>query len=570
MTAGASEPNLTVGPKSLPDQLNRIRNSPNLQSQQQTNNILKVVEETIRDQGAQFTPTAYFAALLCLLEKCSKSSQNARNQETAAAVVYLLDLIAPHVPSPLLCSKFALVASILAPTLESGTEDAPFIRSSIGCFVSLLIVQDVQAWAIPPNQTGPRQITAALLALGTDPRPKVRKRAQEALFTVLRNRPLSPSLDHPAADMCAEAALREFESQVKQSSHPRGVQIDQFSKSQNTLLIHCMQLVKTIAGATGGWPSRSLEILCEMLFATAKSDNQHLAMTTFEAFESVFRGIAKDSTFAKLPRIQEAIFDLQPSRHDSRMVPSWIAVVSRGYDVSAQLDLSSTFQSLPKAFDTIVSFLESHSRNIRISASECLISFLVNCIPEAAILEPSVNDQETIEKLAKIGTSMLDVKFQAAWPEILDVLGTMFDAFKWQSNPLFLEVVTLLGDLRESDILKDKSQADKALSKAIRSVGPEAVLRMLPLNLDAPASGRKGRAWLLPLIRDSVCCTKLSHFKRELLPLSEKLFQKVLDTRGKEKTLDEKISETLISQIWQSLAGYFDRPLDVFKVSMIS
>ncbi len=46
----------------------------------------------------------------------------------------------------------------------------------------------------------------------------------------------------------------------------------------------------------------------------------------------------------------------------------------------------------------ISQFLESQSKNIRISASECLVSFMANCIPQQVLLDPSVYDEKTLEK----------------------------------------------------------------------------------------------------------------------------------------------------------------------------
>ncbi|CRJ99567.1 hypothetical protein BN1708_017055, partial [Verticillium longisporum] len=61
------------------------------------------------------------------------------------------------------------------------------------------------------------------------------------------------------------------------------------------------------------------------------------------------------------------------------LIPPWLAILSRGYDVSAQLEPEDTFQNLPDLFTMVLAFLESPSHNIRISASECLVSFLANC-----------------------------------------------------------------------------------------------------------------------------------------------------------------------------------------------
>lgn len=550
-------------PEDLEARLQKIRSQPKLENQQQTAVVLAAVEETLRQQNSPFTSTGYFAALLSILDQCISSRATTANKNTAIAVVYLLDIVAPHVPAPLLRSKFEPILTCLTPALFSSDAEAPFLRSCIGTLVSLLIVQDNQAWALPQGQTGPRKATAALLSLAYDQRPKVRKRAQDGIAMVLENGPPGPSIDHPAADMCAETALQGFESllviseQAKQSGKPL---------QHDSRMIHALQLIKMIASTASGWPSRSLDSLCQKLFGIAKSKSEYLTMTAFDVFEVIFKGVASETTFSKLPRLLDAVSELQPSKEDSQLLPPWIAVMSRGYDVSSQIEPEETFEKLPNIFDRICRFLTSPSHNIRTSASECLVSFFVNCVPNFVLTERDVGSGKALENLSNIVLSLLDVKYQTAWVEVFTVLGAAFDCFRWRSDQLLSKAVAVIGELRTSESFQSKDQADKILSKAISAMGPEAVLKILPLNLADNVPGQPGKAWLLPLMRDSIHSTRLSHFKKEFVPLSEHIFQRVVDYGQKEKTVEIKIYQTLVHQIWECLPGYCDRPLDVVEV----
>jgi ribosomal RNA-processing protein 12 len=101
------------------------------------------------------------------------------------------------------------------------------------------------------------------------------------------------------------------------------------------------------------------------------------------------------------------------------------------------------------------------------------------------------------------------------------------------------------------------------LGKAIRAMGPEAVLGVLPLNLAKPVRGQPGRAWMLPLLRDYTSNTNIAHFRSELVPLSAAMFQRVIEHGAAEKTMEIKIYETVVQQIWSILPGYCDLPLDL-------
>ena len=530
----------------------------------QTHVLLSAIEDTLRQQNSERTPTAYFAALLSLLSR-QITEHGIANKDTASSTIYLLDLVTPHVPAPLLRSKFTDILTSLAPALTHADADAPLIRSSIGCLESLLVVQDARAWELPQSQISPRRAVAGLLQLSVDTRPKVRKRAQVALAKVLANPPPSPSLDHPAADMCAETALKVLHDIAEAAAKSRRHKAHKEAPNKDPDLMHALQLIKTIATSSGGWPSRKIDVLCELLLNISKSSNEFLTMAAFEIFEVIFAGMADELASAKLPRLLEVISELQPSKNDTQLLPPWIAVLSRGYEVSAQIEPEDTFMKLPELFTMISEFLTSSSHNIRISASECLISFLVNLIPDSVILEPSVYDEKILEKVAKIAQDLLSVKFQAAWMEVFNMLSAMFETLRWHSDPIMRPVLRTVGELRGNESFAGKKEADAVISRAISAMGPDTVLEILPLNLPRPPPGQTGRVWMLPLLRDAVHNTKLAHFRTEMVPLSEQLYQRVIEHGERAKTMEIKVFETVVQQIWSILPGYCDLPLDLVE-----
>ena len=369
--------------------------------------------------------------------------------------------------------------------------------------------------------------------------------------------------------MCAETALRSVSDMAalngknKNNSKKKSNSKSPKHEEHQPGTMHALQLVKTIASASGGWPSKKIEPLCEILMQISRSQNEFLTMIAFEIFEVVFAGMADEVSSAKLPRLMEAITELRPSQNDSQLLPPWIAVISRGYDVSAQVSPEETFQRVPELFEMLSEFLASSSHNIRVSTSECLISFLVNCVPDSVILEPSIYDEKTLEKLAKATNALLSVKYQSAWMEVLTVLSAVFSAFKWRSVGLLDDILNAVGELRANDAFTGKKEVDTVLGDAVAAMGPEAVLKILPLNLAKPVARQPGRAWLLPIFRDHISSAHLTHFRSEFVSLSEIMFQRVLDHGSAEKTMEIKIFETLVQQIWALLPGYCAGPLDL-------
>jgi ribosomal RNA-processing protein 12 len=362
--------------------------------------------------------------------------------------------------------------------------------------------------------------------------------------------------------MCAVAAQNNLKH-AADSAHQAKRHKGRAEENHEPAILHALQLSKTIATATGGWPSKKIEPLCELLLALSKSRNDYLVTSAFEVFEVIFDGMEDEVASSKLPRLLEAIVDLKPAQTDSQLLPPWIAIISRGYGTSAQVEPEDTFAKLPELFDLVVVYLSSPTKNIRVSASECLISFFANCIPDSVVTDPSVYDEKILEMLAARALGLLSVKYQLAWTEVFSALAALFDALRWRGDPVLLGIVKTIGELRSNSGFQGKDEADEVLGRAIRNLGPAAVLSVLPHNLITPQKGQPGRAWLLPLLRDHVSNTNLNHFKSDLVPLSEAMFQRVLNHGSAEKTMDVKIFETVVQQVWATLPGYCDLPLDL-------
>ncbi|CAK7237651.1 pre-rRNA processing protein [Sporothrix bragantina] len=544
----------------LEERFDKIR-SPNLESQKQTAVILKAVEATLEEQKEEATPTTYFAALIALLSQSVGQDASKKNLDTS--IIYLLDLVTPYTPHGLLRAKFMQILSALAPVLMQQDADAPLLRPCIGCLESLLLAQHSAAWELPPTQISPRRAVAGLLNLSVDPRPKVRKRALEALRKVLDAPPPGPTLDHPASGMCAETAMAGLKDLAQKATEARKDKRRDAQAANDPSLFRALQLVRSVAASSTGWPGKKIEPLCELLLEIARSGNDHMSVAVLEVFEMIFQGMSDEVATSKLGRLLDIISELRPAPNDTQLLPPWIAIVSRGYDVSAQVEPEDTFYKLPELFGLVSPYLESPASNIRISASECLISFLANCIPKQAILEPSIYDEKILSKLAKIGGEFLSVRYQLATEEVYNVLSAMFDAFRWQADPYLLEMTRTLGDIRGRESFAAKKEVDKIIGHAIRAMGPASVLKILPHNLIQPSAHQPGRAWLLPLFREFTTNAKLADFKSEFVPLSNVMFQHVLDNGDAEKTTEIKIFETIVQQVWSIFPGFCDLPLDL-------
>lgn len=74
---------------------------------------------------------------------------------------------------------------------------------------------------------------------------------------------------------------------------------------------------------------------------------------------------------------------------------------------------------------------------------------------------------------------------------------------------------------------------------------------------------------MLPILKSSIKSTELGHFSGYFVPLSERMYQKVIEAESvKAKTMEVKIMETVVEQIWALLPSHCDLPLDLDKVPL--
>ncbi|KAK9320945.1 NUC173 domain-containing protein [Lipomyces orientalis] len=554
----------------------RVHKTSKLPHQKRLSVVLEAVEETLNEQSTELSASAYVVAFLSLLSQAFSASE-LNNQELAAAAVYLLDVVLPHASNPLLISKFTSILSYLTPLLSHSEVSPALVRSAIGCLDTILIAQGSSSWLVSVSENGPRKALSRLLELSLDDRPKVRKCAQEAIMNVLSHPPPGPARVHPALNMCADLALNLVKQQYAEftgKSHLHGKQHKSISRTavSEKKIIFSLQLTRAIARNNLGWPSSKIESLCETLFSISRSPEEFLIMAALDVFQSLFTNMVGESedeekidssTFTK---IVDSIMNLRPAATDQQLAPTWLAIVAQCFAAYSAIDKAKSFARLPILFETISEFLESGlPQTVAISASQCLIALVATCIPPEILVEgPLKNSTKRIlSDISKSALSLLSVKYQAAWKEVFGILVALFDALDFVSDPYLVQAVVIIGELRTGEEFEGRTEADDLLSAAIRALGPVKILEMLPLNLENPGPTRPGRAFLLPLLRDSIRNAKLGHFIDYMIPLSNHLSQKVAELNEEEKTVEIKIYSTLIDQIWSLFPRYCDLPTDL-------
>lgn len=538
----------------LEEKLARIRVQINskLENQKQLLVILSAVEENIEEQNNKKTNITYLLSFLLLLDQSSQGSEQL-NSELLVPVLYFLDIIFPFTPRQLLKSKFSDILTRIAPILTNDGAEAPLIKSCIGCIESLLLAQDHASWTNRSMSITPNRGLIGLLEFSVDPRPKVRKRAHEAIHSILSHPPASPSLEHVASKMCSEYALKAILVLLDEKLNNKK------NQDINSKIIHNLQLVESITSANA-WPQLQIEALCDLLLEISKTNDQFLVQTSFQCFESLFSTMTNELQDDKFQNVLKIIFDLQPSINDSKLAASWLLVVAKAVTAYAKVEPLKCLTQIPKILNTLKLFFASEVSNITTSVSQCFIAIIIDAVGDDLLLLPPLVPNETYEETDEVISSiaelfnneLLSLRYSHCFKDILEVLNVIFKKFQTRCNPDFLQSLEIVGEWRSNEQQDFKEELELVIGSAIRSLGPDVVLSIIPLNLDKSTGGR---AWLLPILRDNIINSEISIFKKQFVPLLKLMTERLAKTPSKNVVV-LKIFETVIDQIWSLLPKF--------------
>ncbi|KAI0644687.1 NUC173-domain-containing protein [Trametes meyenii] len=531
--------------------------------------LLLAIEATFREQGTEPSATAYFAALLTTLDgalQSSRASGPAMGEgDVIPAVLYLLASVVPSVPHPVIRSNLNTVLSLASPLFPTLGPHAPPLRSQITLYGAILLALDR-----PHLDTqGLRQAFMTVLQLTLDPRPKVRKRASEVVRDVLVVPPL-PLAKHPYADKVAEwvkAALAE----ISAGGLPKfkGKKAD---TEGSEAAIHLLTFLRPVLPTL---PAESLSSITSSLLLLPRSGNPYLSQSAYSILSDLLTLSLEDPTVdlqSHMSDLLKVILSSPPIKSDAALNAAWATVLGNTMLAYHHANADECVSQLTKVWKALWSLLESSDGATRKAAAQAL-STLGQCFTPATIKaavkeKDSLEPKEPIRKIIVQTTSALEsLTYARAIPEVLSVVSSLIENLRFRNGSrknttaaeqLVLPLVTQIAGLRVQKTFEYKEAADVTLGTAMRVLGPEVVLRALPLNLEAVDSrqaGHEPRAFLLPLLAQPHP-SPLGHFVSYFVPLTERMFDLQTTAEAEGRQSEAKVWTVLVEQIWMGLPGY--------------
>ncbi|KAG6830460.1 hypothetical protein H0H92_000613 [Tricholoma furcatifolium] len=545
----------------------RPHTSSSLSHQKTPAVLLIAVESTFKEQNTDPSPTAYFAALLTTLDgTLQKIKQGSNETEVLHAVLYLLALIAPFVPVPVVRTNLTTVLTLTGPLFPSLNDHAPALRSQISVYHT--VFQSLDRSQL--DTQGIRQTFASILQLCIDPRPKVRKKAADIVKDILFHPP-APLSRHPYSERVAEWVKSVLSDA---GAPPLAKSKTKASDASPETALHVVAFLRPVLSKL---PPSSIPTIANLLLALPRLGHSYLSHSAYSALSELFTHPAEDGTHVgdQLSGVLSVVISSPPSKSDTILSPPWIHVLGNAFSVYRADDATIHASELVKVWKTIWSFLESSDPPTRKAAAQSLDLLCKTFRP--AFISSAIQDNNENSPLHRIiaqtAKALDSLAYARAMPELLSVISSLIANLQYRAGSrtsptaaesLLLPIIEHVGKLRIQKGFEYKEDADATLATAMRVLGPQVLLQVLPLNLEPRdrEAGREPRAYLLPLLTQPHP-SPLSHFVSYFVPLSERMFDLQSTAEAEDRPSEAKVWSVLVAQIWSGFVGYCYAPPDL-------
>ncbi|KAI8905507.1 armadillo-type protein [Gorgonomyces haynaldii] len=562
------------------DSIRKQANS-GLENQKSIAMLLLAVESSLKEQSLELEPLNYFKSFMSLLEQQIDQG----NGELLASVVYLLQLCLGQVNPTLLRLKMGEIGVLFVTVLEKYNDNAPLIRSTLGSIETLLFVQDSQQW----HNDHVKQLYQFLLKYGSDPRPKVRKRANEACRKLIDNPP-PPSFCHPFCSRTVDFCNNALKTYLQ-------------SKDHDQQMLHVLVFLKLMIPVFGKQSnnervSQSLQkLLHTLLQLPVKSTSSGTVLT--EWVFQVLDGMVSDK-WIDAPLIDgviKSLLKLAPHLNDAVLCPPWLSLMTKLFQHLSQLVLQyetgkmdyvdpsfeKLMQEYPKMLNQFFSKIfgvydltRDTKAVILQKATNVLSSLFFHSVSNAMVQDAMMQEGPLVEMIALVLGSLTNIRYRDNWGYILAVSGSLVQRLVDAPELSFALLDAMLAfrdDKAYNSSFPFKQELDQALCCCVQVYGIQHFSERVPLNIMNEYPDQPRRPYLIALfgislqqpsqispwsMQRGVIFSKhsLDYFVNDLSPLSERMFSKANALWTDNKQLEAKLYETLALQIWDLFPSY--------------
>ncbi|ALC49496.1 CG2691 [Drosophila busckii] len=526
--------------------------------------ILSALTEIIRERGGSESSTEYFLLLISQIEAASE-------ERDIIAGVALLSMGIKSVPAPVLRKRFAQTAATLQQLLQRFMESSSqsVIRYLIGCLSVLLRAQEYATW----TYSSTFQYFDALLAFSIHSRPKIRKAAQHAVVSIIHGSCFM--LPTPPADDDEQGE----EQPPKVKNHPASSRVTKFCLAQfkpevlanaQTTVLHTLALLKD---TLPGFRTEDIRSVSEHLLSIMTAANVLVRTNCLQALHALFLTRSPNLNASLCAKLLAAIHEYRPDRSDVRQTLAWITVLKEGYVHLANLQLDLCMQALPRLFEICTTDLWMSDRNeLVVGVSNCIKELLQDCVaPACATKEQADQHRQSVARIILALHKVLNAPFGEISKYVILIFSIVFEVCGKHFGAELSASLSTIGKRYDSQGSL-RLQIEHTLISAIKALGPELLLKAIPLS-DSSGAVSLERSWLLPLMREGATGASLQFFMEQLVPLaldSQSKWRHFAAEGVQKNTSKAHVYELLCCQIWGLFPGFCRQPRDPQYLSKLA
>lgn len=497
----------------------------------------------------------------------------AKQDNEIIAAVSLLSMVIKTVPRPVLRVKFTDCSSVFSNLLEQFAENdnQNALRSIIGCVSVLLRAQEYSSW----RSALTLKLFNQVLSFALHTKPKIRKASQHAVASIIHGCCfMAPRKVSESAEDDVKQTLEENEPRIR--AHPAGkfvakFCIDQFqpekiTKSQ-TVVLHALALLRD---TVNGFEGDDIKDVCENLLSIMTASKVMIQTNCFHIIHSLFASKSPNLTANLIDKLVVAIYDYRPEQTDVRQTLAWLTVLKEGHVCLAAFDLSVCITRLPRFVDVAAGDVwMSDNAQIVSGTSNVLKELLLECVKPCC--ESAQLSTAYANKVARILSAIakgLTAPFGPVAQQVVLVYATVFEV----AGKRFAELLQgPLGTIasRYDEQIAARAQIEHTILAAIKSMGPEAVLKAIPLT-DAKGVVSVSRSWILPLLREGINNATFEFFSSYVLQLATRCYENWQRHKAEESVALAHTNELLYCQLWGLFPGFCRSPTDMSKFGQIA
>ncbi|XP_076884446.1 uncharacterized protein LOC143533613 [Bidens hawaiensis] len=512
----------------------------------------------IQSESLPLSPLSYFAATI---ETLSDTKTTANDSDAVSALSSFLAIVLPLVPEKSIAtSKAAEAAEIVVEVMESGSEGLPVstIRALVKCLGVLMEFCDLEDWEAV--ELGFRM----LVNYSIDKRPKVRKCAQECVVKLFKS--FKSPLVIKSASKLVLTSFKTFMSsavEIVASKSADGGKDDSSSKGEHLEVLHMLNLLKLLV------PCLPSKVIAEAVIELQKAISAKFSALTrhvFDLMDEILKFLEAGSTIPNTVEIVTILSSYISKKQNPVDTIFSAAALLDTFLTKFQIgDPSKWNDHYSLIIGSIAGLLTSESTAMK--ASNILKEMINHHIDVEVLLSSETDENNAESKASRLMKSLCDtllkvVNSNKGIPNehALAVISVLFVKLGKSSHiyleSLLLKLATIMTAAPGNT--SDIKHLHECMGSAVIAMGPEKLLDVLPISLDAKDQ-TCSNVWLIPILKEYVAGSSLGFFMENIVPLAES-FQE--ESQKVKKSVIEGELQTYASGCWALLPAFCRYPTD--------